>query len=132
MDLEEIVAKNNAELPEEDRLASNGTPICAEPNDNRLKCTRSLGHTGDHVAHGVLAQILARWPRREGKMNDARESMRMIRKVNKEYRMRIRRSGVSSEVLEAAIKRVRYLRGQCWDRTLYRARLDKAIVELSR
>lgn len=53
-----------SDLPEEERLVLDNEPPCMAkaPNvDIVLSCTRSEGHTGRHVAHGVNGDALAIW-----------------------------------------------------------------------
>lgn len=38
-----------------------GDVCCPERHGNYL-CTRKLGHSGHHAAHGLQDQMFARWP----------------------------------------------------------------------
>lgn len=53
--------KNLEAQPPEDRWTP-GSPCCTAQDPDGYGCTKDLGHAGDHVAHGILGQVIRRWP----------------------------------------------------------------------
>jgi hypothetical protein len=53
--------ENQEKLPPEDRCAARSRDMCFHKHDG-WACTKVKEHTGDHVAHGSMGYILARWP----------------------------------------------------------------------
>lgn len=49
--LEKMFDEGQATLPEEDRVWQDGQEMCGA-KDQKFTCTKALGHSGDHVAHG--------------------------------------------------------------------------------
>ena len=66
--LNRIFDERANKLPQHLQPANNSEEMCGcvssgqpNPDWNGFLCSRPKGHTGDHVAHGKLAQICYRW-----------------------------------------------------------------------
>lgn len=57
-ELAEIYQLNQLLLPQEERITS-GTP-CLNPQGTK-RCTLTIGHSGQHIAHDVEGNIVQRW-----------------------------------------------------------------------
>lgn len=57
----EVLRQNLERMPEIDRLDLEGN-YCWAQDAEHFSCTKVKGHEGDHVAHGYLGEICARWP----------------------------------------------------------------------
>jgi len=58
--LQDIFEETQASLPQEDRASKLDGAICGA-GFLRFRCTKILGHSGEHCAHGVLGDIIHRW-----------------------------------------------------------------------
>lgn len=57
---EALFKENQARIPPNERAATDDQRMCDQAHDGWV-CTKPLGHDGDHIAHGVLGMIAARW-----------------------------------------------------------------------
>jgi len=56
----EVFKRNQAELPEEERMADSHKDMCLHTYDG-WRCTSKYGHKGPHIAHGITGTVCARW-----------------------------------------------------------------------
>lgn len=56
--LKDMFREEQLNLPEEDRCGSGN---CCFSESDGFRCTKDIGHSGDHIAHGTLGEVVKRW-----------------------------------------------------------------------
>ena len=57
-----VVSVEEKDLPIKDRAKEMGDgPSCNALSTRHFICTKALGHSGDHVAHGASGNAFERW-----------------------------------------------------------------------
>ncbi len=58
---EAIFEAAQAKLPVEDRVAPLDVAMCLAKSKDLLACTKGVEHSGKHIAHGRMGEVLETW-----------------------------------------------------------------------